>query len=106
MQEPKVLTTDEAAAFLKVSRVTILSLAASGEIPCRKIGRAWRFVDVDLIRYISDHKEGHNNEEVKCHSTNERILLSGGSRSAMEEESYIKALKLQTGKRHRNITTN
>ncbi|WP_350282692.1 helix-turn-helix domain-containing protein [Nitrosomonas sp.] len=104
--EAKILTTDEAASLLKVSRVTMLSLAASGKIPCRKIGRAWRFVDIDLIRYISEHKEEHNNGEVKCHSINEKIPLSGGSKSAITEESYIKALGLQTEKRRRNTTTN
>ena len=43
-----VLTLDEAAAFLKISKSTLYKLLESGRLPARKIGRAWRFNRSDL----------------------------------------------------------
>jgi excisionase family DNA binding protein len=42
----------EAAAFLKVSRETLLGLADSGDIPGAKVGRSWVFADEDLYEYL------------------------------------------------------
>ena len=54
MAEQRMLTLDleQAAAFLKCGVDTVREGAASGEIPAAQIGRAWVFVDVDLIEYI------------------------------------------------------
>lgn len=41
--ETDILTTDEAAAFLKLHRVTVAKLAKSGKLPSVKIGRSRRF---------------------------------------------------------------
>lgn len=48
-----ILTADEAAAFLKVSTKTLLKLARGGELPASKVGRAWRFVRSDLVRFCA-----------------------------------------------------
>lgn len=45
----EVLTSEEAAAFLKMSERTLLRLAASGEVPGSKIGGQWRFVRTELV---------------------------------------------------------
>lgn len=47
----EILTADEAAVFLKVSVKTLLRLARSGDLPASKIGRSWRFVRGDLVRF-------------------------------------------------------
>ena len=49
----EILTADEAAVLLKVSTKTVLRLARDGELPCSKVGRAWRFVRGDLLRYCA-----------------------------------------------------
>lgn len=55
MQEVEaVLTTEEAAAFLRVSTKTVLQLASQGSLPGRKVGRAWRFLHPDLVAYLRD----------------------------------------------------
>jgi excisionase family DNA binding protein len=42
------LTIDEVASSLKLSRDTVYRLASSGELPGRKVGRAWRFVAEEI----------------------------------------------------------
>lgn len=42
----------ECAEFLKVDRTTVLKLAGSGEIPGAKIGRAWVFLEDDVVAFL------------------------------------------------------
>ncbi len=46
--EETILTIEEAAALLKVSKSTLYKLVESGRVPARKLGRRWRFSRVDL----------------------------------------------------------
>ena len=39
----ELLTTKEACSFLKISRLTLFRYIKAKELPCCKIGRAWRF---------------------------------------------------------------
>ncbi|MCK5232886.1 MAG: helix-turn-helix domain-containing protein [Gammaproteobacteria bacterium] len=41
--QDKVLTIEELAAYLKVSKSTLYKLAQNGEIPSQKVGKHWRF---------------------------------------------------------------
>lgn len=50
----KTYDINEAADFLKVDRTTALSLAGTGELPGAKIGRAWVFLESDLVEYLRD----------------------------------------------------
>lgn len=43
---------EECAAFLKVDRTTALKLAGNGDLPGARIGRAWVFLEDDLIDYL------------------------------------------------------
>lgn len=49
----EVLTAEQAAEFLKVSQKTLLRLARDGDLPGRKIGRAWRFARADLLMALT-----------------------------------------------------
>ena len=40
---PDVMSADEVAAFLRLDRKTVYSAAATGEIPCRRLGRRLLF---------------------------------------------------------------
>lgn len=44
----------EAADFLKVSSCTAQEMAASGELPGAKIGRAWVFLEEDLVDWLRE----------------------------------------------------
>lgn len=49
---PAVMTLTEAAAFLRLDRKTVVKLATEGKLPGRRIGRDWRFLRVDLERFV------------------------------------------------------
>ncbi len=49
----EVMTPDEAALFLKVSKKTVLRQARLGELPAGKVGRAWRFRRSELLDFLT-----------------------------------------------------
>jgi excisionase family DNA binding protein len=50
----EVLTVDEAAVFLQVSKQTVRSAAAAGQLPGKKVGKEWRFSRSGLIAWLSE----------------------------------------------------
>lgn len=57
--EEDVLTADEAAKFLRVSRLTLVKLAQAKKLPSRKVGRQWRFSRGLLDAWIKGQKLAH-----------------------------------------------
>ncbi len=51
-----VLTVDEVANLLKLSKITIYRLIKTGEIPAYKVGASWRVNREDLEAYIESRK--------------------------------------------------
>lgn len=47
-----VMTADEAADYLRVSRKTLYRLVSAGKIPGQKVGRSWRFRHADLVAFL------------------------------------------------------
>ena len=52
MDDLPTCNLQRAAAILHAHEGTVAALAKSGEIPGRKIGRAWVFVVADLIAFV------------------------------------------------------
>jgi PTS system nitrogen regulatory IIA component len=50
-----VLTTEEAAEFLKLTPFTVRDYARRGILPARKVGKAWRFFKPDLVAWLRDY---------------------------------------------------
>jgi hypothetical protein len=48
----KTLDINECAEFFKIDPTTATKMAARGEIPGAKIGRAWVFLQDDLVEYL------------------------------------------------------
>jgi excisionase family DNA binding protein len=48
-----VLYIDQAAALLGVHPVTLRRLAGAGRVPCRKVGREWRFSRATLMAWLA-----------------------------------------------------
>lgn len=48
----RTLDLIEAATFLGIHPNTLQARAKSGAIPGAKVGRAWRFIDVDLAEHL------------------------------------------------------
>jgi excisionase family DNA binding protein len=49
------LTIDEVAAMLRLSRDTVYRLTQTGELPGKKVGRAWRFAAEEIEAYVASH---------------------------------------------------
>lgn len=52
----QVLTIKGTARLLKYSQKTVYRLARSGEIPCKRVGREYRFLLSDLIDWMKGAK--------------------------------------------------
>lgn len=68
------LTIDEVAAMLKLSRDTVYRLASSGELPGRKVGRAWRFAAEEIEDFVARdfhgrQQAGRDRVEMEEHET-------------------------------------
>lgn len=50
----EILTTKEAADFLKLHEKTLSRLARQGKLPGNKIGGEWRFLKEDLVGWIHE----------------------------------------------------
>jgi excisionase family DNA binding protein len=49
---PLVMTVEEVAELLQLSRETIYTEAQQGRLPARKVGRAWRFFRPAVFEYL------------------------------------------------------
>jgi excisionase family DNA binding protein len=56
MGNNEVLTAEEAAEFLKLTPFTVRDYARRGILPCRKVGKAWRFYKPDLVAWLRDYE--------------------------------------------------
>ncbi|MDQ6620978.1 MAG: helix-turn-helix domain-containing protein [Pseudomonadota bacterium] len=103
------LTLTEAAALLRLHPVTVRALAASGRIPACKIGRVWRFVEIDLLastRAYYSRADAVGDKESSCRSTNVQIAATSGPRSTYQTDAAYAALLVpRNGKKHRNGST-
>lgn len=57
MQDNDIMTTDEAAEFLKLTSFTIRDYARRGKLPARKVGKGWRFYKPDLVAWLRGKRE-------------------------------------------------
>jgi len=55
--QDNVLTIDELAAYLKISKSTLYKLAQSGEVPGQKVGKHWRFRRDIIDQWLADSKQ-------------------------------------------------
>jgi excisionase family DNA binding protein len=62
MNTSALLTLDEIAAFLAVSRDTVYRMAQRGKIPAVKVGNQWRFARAEVSAWL---KANHNLSQVE-----------------------------------------
>ena len=54
-EEPgDILTIDELADYLRISRSTLYKLGQEGRVPCQKVGRHWRSRKQAIDRWLGD----------------------------------------------------
>jgi hypothetical protein len=94
------------ASTLRLHPVTLRALAAAGTVPAVKIGRAWRFLEVDLLAWARPNycrADAVGDKESTCRSTNVQIAASGGPRSPYQTEAAYAALVApRTARKHGN----
>lgn len=52
MQDSPYLTSDEAAAYLRIKERKLYEMAANGSVPCSKVGGKWVFPRATLDRWV------------------------------------------------------
>jgi len=57
-----VLTTEEAAEMIKLSKNTILAMARKGELPAIELGNRWLFVKEQVMAYLCERAKA---EQIK-----------------------------------------
>lgn len=58
MERHEIMTIEEVAEMLRVSERTVYDWAQKGEIPCGKLGTAWRFKRSEVTRWINSRLGG------------------------------------------------
>lgn len=53
MPETEIMTVEEVAKYLRVSERTVYEWAQKGEIPCGKLGSAWRFKRAQVEDWVN-----------------------------------------------------
>jgi excisionase family DNA binding protein len=62
----KWLTIDDLAAYLKMGRTKLYTLAQKGEIPGNKIGSQWRFDREEIDAWIKSGRAAKNAKNQKA----------------------------------------
>ncbi|MBW1902168.1 MAG: helix-turn-helix domain-containing protein [Deltaproteobacteria bacterium] len=52
-----VLTIEELAVYLKISKSTLYKLAQKGEVPGHKVGKHWRFRRDIIDQWLADSQQ-------------------------------------------------
>ena len=50
-----ILTADEVADYLKLSKITIYKLAKDGALPGFRVGGSWRFSKANIEKMMAQH---------------------------------------------------
>ncbi len=64
----EVMTIQETSEYLRVPVSSLYKLAQSGKIPCRKVGRHWRFRRETIERWLGENPYSYNNNDLKIKS--------------------------------------
>jgi excisionase family DNA binding protein len=54
--QDNVLTIEELAVYLKISKSSLYKLAQKGEVPGQKVGKHWRFSRDIIDQWLADSK--------------------------------------------------
>jgi len=55
-ESDSIMTIEEVAAYLKIPKSTVYTLAQEGKMPCQKVGRQWRFHKEAIDNWIREGK--------------------------------------------------
>ncbi|MDR2173625.1 MAG: helix-turn-helix domain-containing protein [Burkholderiales bacterium] len=105
------LTTKQVAVLLSIHITTVTQLAKAGKLPAFKVGRRWKFAEIDLLAFARSQYRGamavggERSKDV-CHFTDGKIASFGGSVSRRQTaKKYADLLAPKTGSKRKNGTT-
>ena len=81
----RTLDLIECAEFLKIDRTTLLDIVHRGDILGAKIGRAWVFLEDDVVAYLREQVQAQTQKRI------EQIMLG----SAAINQKVDRAIKRQ-----------
>lgn len=55
-KKQQLMTPDEVAAMLQIARKTVVVKARNGEIPCKRVGRLYRFDPGEIDGWIKNQR--------------------------------------------------
>lgn len=62
-QQDEVLTIDELATYLKVSKSTLYKLVQERKVPGQKVGKHWRFLRSSIDEWLKQETEQRPTEK-------------------------------------------
>jgi len=54
----QIMTVEEVAEFLKLSKITVYKLVKKGDLPGFRVGNSWRFRRETIAGIVSKQQEG------------------------------------------------
>ncbi len=99
MSDHEIMTVEEVALYLRVSERTVYDWAQKGEIPCGKLGSAWRFSRKQVKEWVDERLKEQDagprlNSAVALDSvlTRERVLMLSASSKTEALDTLINVL--------------
>ena len=59
---PALMTLEEVASYLRLSKDTVYRMASAGKLPASKVGSQWRFRKVDVDLWLEKNKNVKQDE--------------------------------------------
>jgi len=75
----QLMTSEELAGCLRLSKSSIYHLASTGQLPGFKIGDSWRFDGGEILKLIRGERIGKNKKEMKGNGGAGQSRRTGGS---------------------------
>ena len=57
MKEDNILTSDEAARYLRISKATLFAHIRQRKIKAKKVGRSWRILQSEIYRFLKEEEK-------------------------------------------------
>ncbi len=84
------LTIDEVVGMLRLSKDTVYRLAKSGELPGKKVGRAWRFAEQEIESFVAhDFSDGEHAKQARAENVAREQELEAAIRDRDDQLSKL-----------------
>ena len=64
-KDTQIMTVEEVADFLKLSKITIYKLVKKGQLPGFRVGNSWRFRKETVLEIISQQTDSDSKKDAR-----------------------------------------